>query len=281
MNNDRSALLAARTKEEDNGMDKHDDDRPVVNNIPSPYVSINMHIKSGTLVFGIPIMLTVIILGSMIVSWIFRPAPVVPQIEVNVPPSNLKADITLPSQNVTYRAPDLHLSQSPTKAPDVNITTPKADAPNITFMLQDGKKDGVQIIEKVVEKIKEVQIGVYVDSLEKANVTLKDVFPCCEEYINKWCVKNGKDIKAENKRWLDNWTSRVTERGNEQTLANEMLAEKREALNPEKSTPVNIVEMCRVMLRYRDAGLAVPSLFKEYVTADNLLKLKASLERGP
>jgi hypothetical protein len=279
--NDRAALLE-KAKEENNGMDKHDT-KSVVNdqlqtNVPSPYVSINMHIKSGTLVFGIPIMLTIIILGSMVVSWVFRPTPTIPPIELRIPPTNLKADLTLPPQNVTYKAPDLHLNQSP--APDINITTPKNDTPNVTFMLQDGKGE-VQVVEKVVEKIKEIQIGIYVDSPEKANITFNDIFPVAEEYINKWHVKNNKDVKIENKRWLDIWNSRILERGNEQTLANDMLIEKRDAFNPEKSNPISVVEMCRIMLRYRDSKLAIPSFFKEHVTADNLLKLKIALEKGP
>ena len=105
-------------------------------------------------------------------------------------------------------------------------------------------------------------------------MTLDDVSQAAERYLAK-----SPQNKADSDKWLKLWQSRVQERqGDEQSLFNETLIEKRNGFKPE-ATPSEVAEICRLLLRMRDAKLALPSVFRENVTAASLVSLKAFLEK--
>lgn len=242
-------------------------------------LSIQMHINSYFFVFGIPILFTIIILGSLMVSHYVTSDRQIPAINVTAP--NITARLDVPAPTIIVKPADVKIDIPQQPVPYINVAAPRLEPPNVHINIPDGKKGEIQVIEKVVEKIKEVQVAIYVDTADKANVTMNDIYPAAEIYVKKWCEKNGKDNVSEHKRWFDVWNSRVTERGDEQIVANSALIEKSDAFRIDKAKPNDVVEVCRIMLRFRDAKLAIPTVFKTYVTADNLLKLKEALERGP
>ena len=133
----------------------------------------------------------------------------------------------------------------------------------------DTKPTATRTVEKVVER----EIGVYVATEDKAQVTLTDVYISAEKYLS------AHSTPAEEKKWLEIWTARAREAGDEQVLANTVLIEKRGAFDVEHAKASDVADICRLMLRYRDAKLAIPSAFKEHVNAAALLKIKRFLEQ--
>lgn len=238
-------------------------------------VEITVRINAYAFLFGIPLLLTVIILGTLVAS-----GSLIRQPEIRVEAPRVEARITVPPATVnnTIHPSDVPVTVNvPAQSPTVNV--PRQEPSNISFNMPEGKGQ-VQVIEKVVEKTRDVPVPVYVETIKKGAVTLADIFPVAEKYVEGWCVKNGKDAKAEAKRWMELWSGRVTERGDEQAVFTDALIEKRGGFDVAKAKPSEVVEVCRLMLRLRDAELSIPSVFRDHVSAANLLAFKAFLERG-
>ena len=259
-------------------------------------VRIEIQMNGYVFIFGVPVMLTLIILGSMLVLYLvgglkgnkdyqasqaagFRGDEVVarvlermpefakafePKVTVNVPNS------PLPENRIML--PEMH--------PRIIVQNAPSEAPNVNVSITGGGDNKPQTITKVVEKIVEREVPVYVETADKAVILISDLYPFAEQFILDWCKKNSLDPKLEEKRWIEQWNSRVKEDGDEQRLANRVLIEKRDGFNVEKARTEQIVEVCRLMLRYRDARLAFPPLFKEHISAANLVKVKRFLENG-
>jgi hypothetical protein len=184
------------------------------------------------------------------------PAPVVnnivktPDVTVNntVPPANVENHLTVPASSVSFSIP----------------TTPNGTSE--------------RIVEKVVTK--EVRIPVYLETKDKeqAVVTLPDIYSSVEDWSKKYCVKNNLNYADEMKSWLVKWQSRVNENGDENNLANSELLNRAASLNVNSIDPRQMFDMSKLVLRYRDAKLSFPSMFKEHITAENLVKLKTYLE---
>jgi hypothetical protein len=234
-------------------------------------VEIRLRINSYVFLFGIPAMFTAIILGSLLSRELFVRAPAVnvaaPQVNAHltVPPSTVQNTIQVPESPVTVNVP---AQSSP------HVTVSPQDTPQISFTLPEGKPGEVRVVEKIVEKRVEVQVPVYVELKTPGAVTLDDVCVCAERYLAK-----NPQHKIESERWLKLWQSRVQERqGDEQALFSATLIDKRNGFKPE-ATSAEITEICRLLLRMRDAKLALPSVFREHVTAQALVSLKNFLEK--
>ena len=233
-------------------------------------VEIRLRINSYVFLFGIPAMFTVIILGSLLSRELFVRAPAInvaaPQVSAHLttPPAIVQNTITVPETPVTVNVPAQNSPQ---------VTVSPQEAPRISFTLPDGKPGEVRVVEKVIEKRVEVQVPVYVDTKVPGAVTLEDIYQSAERYLAK-----NPQHKAESDKWLKLWQGRVQERGDEQVLFNEALIEKRNGFKPE-ATPVEVTEICRLLIRMRDVKLALPSVFKEHVTPASLVSLKTFLEK--
>lgn len=240
---------------------------------------ITLEMNTYVFIFGLPVLLTLIILGTVGVAYtVTKPNVMMPNVTVQAP--KVEASLNMPPQpapvvnapdvvvNVPPSRPNILVNQSPAAPPQVNVTVPNA------------KPGEVQVIEKVIEKTKTVPVPVYVDTAEQAVVTIQDVYRAAESYIADYCKHSGKNPEEESKKWLAAWTDRVKEAGDEQRLANEVLIQKRGGFDVSSAKSTEIVEVCRLMLRYRDAKLALPAVFKDALTADNLYKFKMALDEG-
>jgi hypothetical protein len=247
-------------------------------------VKIEMTIGARTFVFGLPLLLSVIIWGTIFFSRLGFDN----RSQINVSSPNVEAKITVPASVVHnhVKPSDVPVTVNvpQNKSPEININQPPDN--NITFKLPDNKPGEPQIIEKTIIK----EIPIYMDRKNDEfgkilpnpkSVSIEDIYSIAEKYLNSWFTKNGKDPKIENKKWTDIWLSRVSERGNEQNLVNESLIEKRGGFNIDVAKIEEIIELCKIMIRIRDANLSIPSTFKEYITPENLLKFKKFLEKGP
>lgn len=244
-------------------------------------MQISLKINSYVFLFGLPLLLTLIILGTVGVAYmVTKPNVMMPNLTVQAP--KVEATVNVPEQpapvvnspnvvvNVPPSRPNIMVNQSPAEPPNVNVTVP------------DSKPGEVRTIEKVVEKTKPVPVPIYVETKDKdqAVVTIQDVYRAAEKYIEDYCQTSGKDPKKESERWLSVWQDRVKEKGDEQRLANDVLIEKRGGFDVTQAKPEEVVEVCRLMLRYRDANLAIPTAFKEALSAENLYKFKIALDQG-
>lgn len=248
-------------------------------------VRIEMCINSYIMLFGMPFLLTVMILGSVgLGAYCLNRTVVIPNLTVNPPHIEAKLNVPPPIVNVkpsdvpiTINVPPLELREMP--------------GPNVSVTIPEGKRGEVQIIEKVIEKRveipvdriveKRVEVPIYVETAEQGAVTIHDIFPLCEKYVEDYFTKTGRDPKTEQKKWLDGWSAKVAEIGDEQRVANDTMLNKRGALKIDTAKIEEIIEICRIMLRYRDAKLAIPTIFKDSMTADNLWKFRNFLVKGP
>lgn len=123
--------------------------------------------------------------------------------------------------------------------------------------------------------------------LVSQEVTLEALYGSAERYIEAFCRKKGLDAQAENRKWLRRWTSSLTQAikddtdGSEQSYINRILLAKRDCFNMDKTAPEKTVEACRIMLRYRDAGLSWPSALRNALTPELMLHTLQFLSAGP
>jgi len=242
-------------------------------------VTIQMEVNSYVALFGVPLMICVMILGAMAIQHVFMtPAPAPIHIATQSQAPTIQNHVAVPPANVTVQPADVPVNiMSPDPQPIFLQAPPPYDIyEKIQFSLPEGQKGEVKIVEKVVEKTK--QIPIYVPTADKAEITIDDIYNSADRYLKNWCAINGKDSKAEHERWMSLWNSRVMERGgDEQAAANAILLEKAPGLAGTPK-PDHIAEICRIFLRYRDGKLDLPSLLKIHLTAENLMKLKGLLD---
>jgi len=265
-------------------------------------VRIEIQMNGYIFIFGVPLMITTIILGSMIVFYFVggsrqtvlqnsqhvqnavpqtNTAELVERVMKDVP--TLAKALVAPV-NVNVQPAEVKIPETKVVLPEVQprffVTTPHAEAPNVNVSVAGGIDGKTQTVTKVVEKIVEKEVPVYVDTADKAQLTMDDLYPLIDRFVAEHCKKNNLDPAVEDKRWQDAWNTRVKEEGDEQRLANRVLIEKRESFNVEKAKPEQVVDACRLMLRFRDGSLTLPAIFKENISAASLVKVKKYLEAG-
>jgi len=247
--------------------------------IERQHVDIHIRINSLALVFGVPLLLFFIIMGAIVSDRLFTRAQ-----EIHVAAPTVQANLTTPQPivNATIRPADIPvIIQVPAQAAPV-INIPCQDAPRVAITMPDGKGGEARVVEKIVEKPVERVVYVYADAAtrDKAKFTLDDIFVSAEKFLVRYCARAGKDAALEGRKWLDLWKSRVAERGggDEQQLFQEALLEKRGGFDVAKATVAEAAEVCRLLLRLRDAKLAVPELFKSAITPDRLVTFKEFLD---
>lgn len=254
-------------------------------------------------VFGIPIMTAVIVLASMFIGHVIttrsdRPTnvvvtPAVPKIDVNVPQG------PAPRVEVTAATPRVDVNVPQAAPPTIHVATP----PAVVTVIREGEK--AEKIEKPAamppvqakpatvpvvpgpastlapEKKVEAQPAFRDDEL-----TLDTLYCYAEKYIESYCKKNGLDVAAERERWNKKWQRSLDQAiadntdSSEQSFINRVAVEKRTCFDIEKATPEQVVEGCRIMLRYRDGKLAWLKAMQDAVTSDNLKKTLVFLAAG-
>lgn len=241
-------------------------------------VNVNMNIPVWFAFVGFPIVIVgFLLLYNVVISTFLIK---IPNVIINSP--NVDAHMTMPQSpapivNNIVKTPDVTVNNTvPPANVENHLTVP---ASNVSFSIP-ATSNGTN--ERVVEKIitKEVRVPIYLETKdkEKADITLPDIYASVEDWSKKHCVKNNLNYADEMKKWLVKWQSRVAENGDENNLANSELLNKAASLNVNSVDPNQLFDMSKLVLRYRDAKLSFPSMFKEHITAENLLKLKSYLE---
>jgi hypothetical protein len=265
------------------------------------------------MLFGLPVMITLIVLVSIGVGHVVttrsdRPTNVTvasapPRIDVNVPQS---------------QAPQVNVSSSPAKvdvnvpsapAPTINVTTPpavvtvvqrngdehaetpaaKAAAkPSVKEVVKESPTPAAPLPVKPPEPPQAIKASFIQETKSPAqeDLTLDTLYKYAERYIESYCAKRSLDGAAEAKKWDTKWKQGLEQAmkdntdNDEQSYINRMVIMKRDCFDLEKATPEKIVEGCRLMLRYRDGQLAWLQAMKDAVTSENMKKTLAFLSAG-
>jgi len=249
--------------------------------------------------FGFPIMVTLIVLTSMFIGHVIttrsdRPTnvvvtPAVPKIDVNVPQG------PAPRVEVTAATPRVDVNVPQAAPPTINVSTP----PAVVTVIREGEKVEKPVMTPPVQ-VKPVVVPMQSPAStlapdKKVNaapafrddeLTLDTLYRYAEKYIESYCRKNGLDVAAEGERWNKKWQRSLdqamadnTDSG-EQSFINRVAVEKRTCFDIEKATPEQVVEGCRIMLRYRDGKLAWLKAMQDAVTSDGLKKTLVFLAAG-
>lgn len=217
-----------------------------------------------------------------------------PRIEVNVPVG------PAPEVKVTTATPhvDVHVPTQP--APVVNVTTP----PAVVTVLDKRDSDKAKSSEKIpvpasandmqptpvsipIKPEKAQGSSMVLPPAAKEEITIESLYSNAEKYIASYCLKKGLDVSAEAKRWNTTWQKGVDQAmidntdSSEQSYINRVVLAKRSNFDMEKASPDQIVEACRLFLRYRDARLQMLNAMNDALTKENLEKTVAFLAAGP
>ena len=262
------------------------------------------------MLFGLPVMVTIIVLASIAVGHLVtarsdRPTNVTvsaatPKVDVNVPQG------PAPVITVTPKV-DVNVPQAP--PPAVNISAPPAvvtvldrraeeteppDETPIQALPQPGAMPAVvpAAPSSPAEAPKATPVSAPVEGnktsrlLKDEELTLDTLYAYAERYVESYCRKNKLDAQAESRKWNERWKQRVDQAINdgtdssEQTFINRTVVAKRNCFDLEKATPEQIVEGCRMMLRYRDGQLAWLQAMKDAITQENMKKTLVFLAAG-
>lgn len=246
-------------------------------------------------VFGLPIMLTLIVLASIytghyITTLSDRPtnvhvASAAPKIDVNVPqalaphvtvsPSIAKIDVNVPNQ----------------PAPIINVSTPPA-----VVTVLDKREPEKPIAAPPVPKAAPAPIPVaapapangsaVAPSFKDEDLTLDTLYLYAEKYVESYCQKNNLDPVKEKEVWFKKWKQASDQAitdgtdSSEQSYINRVVIQKRDCFDIEKATPAQIAEGCRIMLRYRDGKMAWLQALKDAATNEHLKKTLVFLAAG-
>ena len=266
------------------------------------------------MLFGLPVMITLIVLVSIGVGhWVTtrsdRPTNVnvtaaQPRVDVNVPAA-------APQIQVTAAPPKIDVNVPQAAAPNVNVTTPPA-----TVTVLDRRSDGDTHVETKPEKPEKKETARPAEPVKPAapapaapkteqtpktsslvpipvkaavsddEMSLETLYSYAEKYIDSYCRKNNLDAALEAKKWQNAWKRNLDQAvsdnidSSEQTYINRIVVAKRNCFDIEKATPEQIVEGCRIMLRYRDGQLAWLQAMKDAVTNENMKKTLVFLAAG-
>lgn len=249
--------------------------------------------------FGVPIMVALIVLGSVAMgAWLsnashvpteVRVAAASPSVNVNTPAPRVENNISAAVPNVSVNVP----TQA---APVVNVTTAQ---PLVKFYDQGG----VEKPEKFEPKAQEKPLApavVPVSAPDKQHssssparimspiappkdeeATLDALYKNAEIYISAFCTKNGLQEDATGKKWEREWKDKVGD-ASEQVYINSWVVDHQNYFDMDKAKPEQVVEACRILLRYRDQNFAMlAALNKALMDSDNIRKTVAFLKAGP
>lgn len=246
------------------------------------------------MLFGLPIMMTLIVLASIGVGHAVTtrssvPTPVnvsaaAPRIDVNVPQA------AAPRIEVSAPGPKIDVNV-PAAQPIINVATPQ---PLVTVLHEQPKPQpapspsvqaapvpqAIPVAAPIPEK--------KTSSLEfkEEDLNLDTLYKHAEAYVDAHCKKLGLDPATENKKWQTAWRSKLeqsTKDGtdtDEQSFINRAVIAKRDCFDVANASPEKIVEACRIMLRYRDANLSWLRQLREAATGENLKKTLVVLAAG-
>jgi hypothetical protein len=123
-------------------------------------------------------------------------------------------------------------------------------------------------------------------NFSEEELTLDTLYRYAEKYIDSYCRKNKLDPVQEGLKWNRKWKQNVEQAiadnidTSEQTYINRMVLQKRDCFDIEKANPDQIVEGCRIMLRYRDGQLAWLQAMRDAATNENIKKTLVFLAAG-
>lgn len=265
------------------------------------------------LVFGGSAMLfCVVILAFFAGHWITAKSNVMPivqvmsatpKIDVNVPPAQVS--VTTPQPRVDFNVP-----QGP--IPIVNVTTPPAV---VTVIEKEHKEQRIAEVKEQSKDVKQEQtkpapvvspppaaapkpatveaekpnktsVSEFKADFREEDLNMDTLYRYAEKYIDSYCKKNSLDSSRETTKWTKNWQQGLSQAmndntdTNEQSYINRVVIQKRNCFDLEKATPEQIVEGCRLMLRYRDGQLAWLQAMKDAATNENLKKTLVFLAAG-
>jgi hypothetical protein len=264
------------------------------------------------MLFGLPVMVTVITLASIAMGhWVTarseRPINVTaaaPRIDVNVPQQ------PAPNIQVSSAPPKIDINVPQATPPAINVSTPpaivrvvhsngttsgevdeKGTAPAEGGPLLPNIQQPIEVLEgSSKSSLKDVKpMDAHYKSqaaVREEDLTLDTLYNYAEKYVNSYCRKNNLDPVLEQNRWLANWKRGLDQAikdeidSGEQSYINRIVLIKRDCFDLEKATPEKIVEGCRLMLRYRDGRLAWLQAMKDAATHDNLKKTLVFLAAG-
>ena len=253
------------------------------------------------LLFGLPIMLALIVLVSISVGHLItarsdRPTNVqvsaaAPKIDVNVPsapaphvtvsPSQAKIDVNVPAQT----APIVHVSTPPAVVTVLEKIKPE---PLFAPVPTESKSSPEPVVPKAVPMPPKTvpKEAVTVPAFKDEDLTLDTLYLYAEKYVESYCKKNSLDPATEKDRWLKKWKQSsdqaVTDGidSSEQSYIDRIVVQKRDCFDIEKATPEQIVEGCRIMLRYRDGKLAWLKALRDAATNEHMKKTLVFLAAG-
>lgn len=243
--------------------------------------------------------LTVIILSSMYFGHIIsmksnQQGPITvtaaaPHIDVHVPAQ------AAPEIKVTAAQPRIDVNVPAQLPPVVNVSTPPATVTVLDKRDGDKKELEIQAVHAPAEAPKPIPVALPVKTEKTSSATtlpideetsIDTLYKTAESYIASYCAKNKLDSAAENRKWNAKWQSRVEQAINDNTDSSEqnyinrtVIAERANFLM-DKATPEQIVEACRLFLRYRDGGFTMLAAMNEALTKDNLKKTVVFLAAG-
>ena len=275
-----------------------------VNNLQSKEVLI--------MLFGLPVMITLIVLASIGVGHYVTTRSDRPT-NVTVASATPKIDVNVPQA----QAPQVNVSSSPAKVdvnvpsappPTINVTTPPAvvtvvqrnsdeHAENTAAktpakpapqkeVVKEAPAPAPAKLPEAPQPIKASYIENKTPALREEDLTLDTLYNYAERYIESYCGKRSLDTAAEAKKWETKWKQGLEQAmkdntdNDEQSYINRVVIMKRDCFDLEKATPEKIVEGCRLMLRYRDGKLAWLQAMKDAVTAENMKKTLVFLAAG-
>lgn len=247
--------------------------------------------------FGFPVMIALIVIGAVITGHVLttrsdRPTNVVispasPNIDVHVPQG------AAPRVDVSAAAPKIDVNVPQAAPPTINVTPP----PAVVTVVREWEKPPDKKAEVMPEPKppKPAVLPPQPASAEKKTetrvikdeeLTLDTLYKYAEGYVDSYCRKNNVDGKAEAAKWNRQWQLNVQQAvvdgtdTSEQTYIDRIVVQKRNCFDIEKATPEQVVEGCRIMLRYRDGKLAWLKAMQDAVTNDNLKKTLVFLAAG-
>lgn len=248
---------------------------------------------------GVTMVTTIVLLSFLVGHWVTTRSnvPTVvsvqsaqPSVAVNVPQTPAPVVNVQPSTATV----NVHVPEGP--APTVHVSTPQ---PLVTFVNRDDRP--ASVIKEPTQPVKEEKkaapavplpvsveknSGMNEDKADKARRELDQalaapsfdaVYKYAEFYLARYCEKHSLDASAEARNWNKSWQQRVADSQNsgsggvsEQQLLNDVCIQKRDNFNVKTATPEQIVEGCRLLLRYRDAELQPPSQMVKAATPEYL-----------
>jgi hypothetical protein len=235
--------------------------------------------------------------------------------------SNIPTEVRVsPTVAVNASAPkvEVNVPRAEMIPPTVEVRVPRADPPVINVQsspavvqlinrlaegrleLTDEKKESVKPDVKKVSPVpatpesSPVQVvpaatpvKVETKASLDATLTVNDLYAQAESYIESYCKSRSIDPQAERMRWAAKWAAAVKQAADdnssmdEQSYINRVVVDKRGCFDTDKATPEQVVEGCRLLLRYRDGQLAWQKDMREALTnAENLKKAVSFLQAG-